>query len=237
MKIDDEALKSFYHSYLENHKPDSRNGCPSFEEILGLIDNDVGRRRRESLIAHIFQCASCAEEFDILRQIRKQEAELVLGIEELSPSESVRPGRRARFFKMGFIWRYATILAGICLVFGLFSFIRNRGESVRPGEAGQRGGISAAITLLPPKRSAAPPHLWMFRWEASFPAESYQLDILDAALFPLVSVPNLKAKEYRLSEPLARKVPRDGRWFWMITALTSEGIKICSPLQRISGNE
>ncbi len=237
MKIDDEGLKSLYQAFLKSRTPSSRTDCPSFEDILDLIDEEPERRRREDLIVHISQCALCAEEFDFLRAIRKQESLLVRGIERLSADTSAIPKPKIGSFAMRLIWRYATVLVGICLAFGLLKLARDHVPGTRPSGIGQRGAEAASIKLIKPKRMAAPPNLLTFRWEASFDVDVFQLEIFDEALFPVVSVPDLKVREYRLPEFFARQIPRRGSWSWMVTALTRNGVRISSPLQRFSRDD
>lgn len=234
MKIGDEELKSIYQAYLKSRNPQSRSGCPSFEDILGLIDRKPSRRRKEGLIVHISHCAPCAEEFDFLRAIRKQESLLVHEIERLSRERTAKPRSKVSFFGMRFVWRYAPILIGICLVFGIYKLTRNLSPGADLTGIGQRGAQTASIKLIKPKRMSTPPYLWVFRWEDAIDAEAYRLEIFDEGLFPIINVPGLKVREFRLPEPLAKKIPSTGRWSWMVTTQTRNGVRISSPLQPFS---
>jgi len=234
MKIGDEELKSIYQAYLKSRNPTSRSGCPSFDDILDLIDREPSKRRKEGLIVHLSQCAPCAEEFDFLREIRKQESLLAHEIERLSRERTAKPRSKVSLFGMRFVWRYAPILIGICLVFGIYQLARYFSPGADFTGIGQRGAQTASIKLIKPKRMSTPPYLWVFRWEDAIDAEAYWLEIFDEGLFPIINVPGIKVREFRLPEPLAKKIPSTGRWSWMVTVQTRNGVRVSSPLQPFS---
>lgn len=237
MKIDDEDLRNLFREYLRDRIPISRINCPPFEKFIDLIDGHCENVQKEDLIVHIAQCGPCAEEFILLRAIRKQESDLVHEIEETSPKTPSKIRPRTGFYSMPGFLRYASIIIGICTFFGLGIFGRFRFAGARAHRNEIRGSNAISLNLEKPRRTLTPPHLLTFRWEGSSNFISYRLEIFDEALFPIVTMPDLIAQEYSLPELISKNIPQAGSWSWMVTARFRNGEEISSNLQRLSLND
>jgi hypothetical protein len=173
----------------------------------------------------------CAEEFGLLRDIRRQETDLIAGIESVARASSRKGEPNGTRSRGPLVWTFAAALAGLLMIIGL-GWLRRDSAPTIAGQGGQQRGPDIAVPiLLKPERMSDSPYSWTFKWKDARNPESYRLEIFDEALFPVWTVADIKAREYRLPEDFSGRMPRTGSWFWTVTARYPDGSEASAPLR------
>lgn len=233
MKIDDELLKKAYDEYLNTRIPSSRQNCPDFDALTRLSDQYKLGCFKEDIIEHIFRCRPCADEFMFIKEVRRQQSILIDGIQQITEAAPPKSTLKMRTFNFYGMWKPATIGIGILFVFLFIWYrgFRSTTVSFRSAIAEEEHGVP--IRLFKPLRSQNAPFRLILRWTDTRPNSFYKLEIFDEALFPTLSVTNLRKHEFIIPEALARRMIQGGSWFWAITSYSSNGKEFSSSLHRI----
>ncbi len=199
--------------------------CPRPEEFARAFLDETPVERKFRLLDHMAACPDCCRDFQAVLELwrRKHEIPETLTVPEGGLAEACRKALadldRDRPRRAWFAFLHAKplpIAAGAAALF-LVAFAA---VSILTGPSApdlEREVSSGKIAFLAPRGDTlARPYL--FRWSPVKGAESYTLDVLDAALLPVLTVPNLTEAEHALSAEEAGRL-EPGKWyFWKVRA-------------------
>ena len=235
MKIDSNELKAQYQAYVESQKPISRKECPSTKKLLRLLRSRSSEKQATKIVDHISHCSYCAREFKFLVEVIRNENVLLQDIEQLLSSRQANESQKnddlktydsrmaRRYFFSRFSWRTALLITSFIIV----GFIISSRILFRTDEKYRTDHI-AGVELLQPVDEKISKTSLMFEWKDVKSSQYYILELFDKALVPIWKSDKIFKNSAVLPPELATKLQINSSYFWMITALISNGEQIKS---------
>ena len=218
MKIDLDQLRILYQRHVAAARPPDRHKCPSSWEMAGAFDTSLSIQKKRRIADHISECPYCREEFQML--LESERGGLYAGLNEERANSNPTPARSTRVNRhhaLPSLWRYASVLLGLCLaIFSVFFIIQ---QDSRPGVP--RANV-AALKLISPKADqllSIPP---VFRWEKSLACSTYILEIFDELMLPIWSSGEIQYSEVSLPLEVSQKLVPGKSYYWMVTGFTPD---------------
>ncbi|MDW7761773.1 MAG: hypothetical protein SCM96_14200 [Acidobacteriota bacterium] len=210
MKIDDQELRRLYGKSVQEKCLELRKPCPTLKKVFTFFRPGVSRKRKLHIIDHITSCASCSKEFAFLLEIHRKQEILIRYIHKESPASVPH----SRFL------RYAPVAAGLFLFVFVSLFLY---QNFTPSH---RHGIDKEpIQLVHPSGRTSLVYPLFFKWNADKEAEYYILEIFDASLRPFWRTTDIDSNFYLLPKDIISRMKPHEPYYWMITAVDSEGNK------------
>ena len=205
----DQELRKAYGRLLEIRFPGGREACASPEEILALVEKSDAEEMRLRTLDHVMACPGCREDFELLRAIAGNRAQLN------------RPLRSRLFIKPQRIaWA-----ASLVLLLGAGSLWMNA-QRKSPGAVMR--GDEQEIRLISPKAGARLSEGTTFVWHSLPEGYSYTLEILDQTGDVIVEG-STRDTTYTLSGALPGGEVEGLRWW--VTARTGTGARTSSEIR------
>ena len=225
MKISHRDLKELYRDYLEDKPPVSRAKCPSTQDIADCLRGESSKNRRNQIIDHIFQCASCHEEFEFALEIIREEEKFIHDLSTIIKEKN--HGKKNKFFQFQPFhpaWIYGFIfIMGVVLI---SLFVHNISE-----ERTYRGAESHSVTLITPNKKTILITQLEFEWKHVLNSDYFILEIFDESLYPIWKSDKITINHTLLSEEITNRLLKQKTYYWMVTAFLSDGKTIESRLQ------
>ena len=240
MKMTFDELKSSYKSHIRQQVPSSQVGCPSPETILHAFEPSTSSADKAKVVNHVAGCSLCLREFELWLSFLREEEKAINDIISWAKTDgkgAIAQSKKAKIQELPFspraqirsVWKWAFGLISAAAITGLF-FVGVK-SILMNSEDEERGRLPGLIHLVSPVQGQKVRIPFVFRWEQTPRAESYNLEIFDKALLPLWKSPRVEALQYELP-PQARQLIKKGEsYFWTITAWLEDGMKRESPLE------
>lgn len=239
MKNNYKNLKKLYKAYIKNKTLLYKEDCPSPEEILKCFKSKLSKKQKIKIIDHLIDCFYCAQEFEFILETLRFEKKIINDIDILlhsikkkSNCKAISSPKKQRLFFLQIPWKYAFLSAFIILTISVISvFIHNIFE-----RDGYRGVNLPQINLIDPigeKKFNSP---LVFKWSELKGSNYYILDIFDETLYPIWKSNKIYKNKFILPHEISRRLYKNERYFWMITAFYSNEVKFESPLKEFTIN-
>jgi len=210
MKIDDNELRRLYSKSVQEKCPELRKHCPTISNIVAFFRPWVSRKRKLRIIDHITSCTSCSAEFAFLLEIHRQQENIIRNINK----ESSASFPHSRFL------RYAPVAAGLFLFVFVSLFLY---QHFTPSH--RHSMDKEPIQLVQPSGRTSLVYPVFFKWNADIEAEYYILEIFDTSLRPFWRTTDIDSNSYLLPKDIISRMKPHEPYYWMITAVDSEGNK------------
>jgi len=225
MKINRKDLKELYMDYLEDKPSVPRAKCPSPQDITACLRGGSSVNKRNRIIDHVFQCADCHKEFELILELVREEKSLIHDLNTIIQEKKQRRAKKSfRFLTFRPAWIYGFIFViGVVLISML---VHNISE-----ERKYRGAESHSVTLITPNKKVALEKQLEFKWNHVQNSDYYILEIFDESLSPIWESDHITVNHASISETITNKLLKQKRYYWMVTAFLSDGKTIESRLQ------
>ena len=241
MKIKHKELQKLYKAYITENTPESRKNCPHPKEIINFFKSKTSEKQKTKIIDHIANCYSCAQEFEFILQIRRDERKLIEEIGKLLQSKEnisaikkragktvsyIREKRISFFPKLS--WKYAFLLVGIFIIISaIIIFLKSEKQEYR-------GENLEQINLIEPIKGKYSKSLLVFKWNAFKDSDYYILELFDETLFPVWKSNKIFKNHAVLPSETGKKLNENKTYFWMVTVFLPDGRKIESKIEEFT---
>ena len=225
MKINRKDLKELYMDYLEDKPSVPRTKCPSPQDITACLRGGSSVNKRNRIIDHVFQCAFCHKEFELILELVREEKKLIHDLNTIIQEKKQRRAKKSfRFLTFRPVWIYGFIFViGVVLISML---VHNISE-----ERKYRSAESHSVTLITPNKKVTLEEQLEFGWNHVQNSDYYILEIFDESLSPIWESDHITVNHASISETITNKLLKQKRYYWMVTAFLSDGKTIESRLQ------
>ena len=216
MKIDNEALKYYYKSFLEEISPPTRVNCPSPELLLKSLRFRISKRKNRKIIKHLFSCVHCSREFEFMIETIKKEKETDQEIGQLflqSPDEK-KPSKRNNSVPVSSIPKKLSYLTTGIVIIVLFSIFMLKTQKVPQF---RRTRASPLQIVFPNEIKLQLPQLY-FKWDTGQKSDYYIIEIFDETLLPIWRSDKLTISPFYPTEDLLVRLEYEKTYFWMVTS-------------------
>jgi hypothetical protein len=230
MKTNIIDLKHVYKDYLEDHKPSSRESCPSPKKLVLFVRSKMAGRDQEKFLNHATKCSYCLQEVRSFLDITKAESKFILEMSRLRNSAGQAERPQARPLARRWSWNTVSVVSAVVLVAAIATYSVVH-FSKRPDF---RRGPTAAIQLIAPVDRAVSSAALRFSWEAVPQAKYYIIETFDDTLDLIWRSESLTANEFRFSQDILQKFKPNEKYFWRVTGVLESRDKIKSRLKKFS---
>ena len=223
MKIGNEDLQRIYQAHVAGKGQESREACPSLDFLRKSFDPTSTRVEKDTIVDHISQCPSCAQEFDFLRQLSDREWELAQKLDGIRGS---RHGGRFILRKAlsavspRFEKRYATVFL---LVIGMIAGVLMLRHGL--GRNDGRGKMPPPLGLIQPLGRVPAASSLIFKWEPLPGPAAYVIELYDEALNQIWEGAKITVSVSALPASAMGKLARNKTYYWAVTAYDQNGNK------------
>jgi hypothetical protein len=228
MKTDLLGLKGAYRDFLEGNKPESRESCPSPEDLLLLVRSRISRRRKTKIMDHTAKCAYCLREVKTLLDVTDKENKFILAMNDALNSAAHEQPARTRPFAGRLSWSYVSVVSIVILLAGIAAYSIFRSSS-KPDSL---RGSAADIHLISPANKVVPGAELRFVWESLPNAKYYVIEAFDASLDLVWRSEAMTANAFNPPGDVLQKFRPDEAYFWTVTAILEGGNKIKSNMNK-----
>lgn len=185
--------------------------------IASSFEPSASIRDKKRIVDHISACSYCKEEFMLLVELRKAEAEPLAEAEGTLTCAIHREITTGKGHRHPLLWQYACVLIGLGLAFTSFFVLVQRKEL---SDVHRTSG--AGILTLAPEIDQTVSGPIVFRWLADPDAEYYVLELFDDALLPVWASEGIRGTQMKLPPDARSRLEFGQPYFWMITAYSQE---------------
>jgi hypothetical protein len=210
MKIDDQELRRLYGKSVQEKCLEFRKPCPTLKKVFSFFRPGVSRKRKLHIIDHITSCVSCSKEFAFLLEIHRKKEILIRHVHQESPASFPH----SRFL------RYAPVAAGLFLFVFVSLFLY---QNFTPSHRSSKD--KEPIRLVQPSGRTSLTDPIFFKWNAELEAEYFILEIFDTSLRPFWRMTDIDSNSFLLPQDISSRMKPHDPYYWMITAVDSEGHK------------
>lgn len=232
MKIDIDGLKASFRDSVREKAPSSFKDCPSPQKIVRLMRSGSSDKEATEIIDHITRCRSCFSEFEFVRDVVRQEKEILPEFGRLflsmakGPAQRKEPGWRA--FMPRLRWAAALFLVGVIIM----AAITLKPGLFRPSEK-YRSLPRAGVELTEPAGEKVIRSRLAFKWERVQNSRHYIVELFDQALAPVWRSDAITEESAAPPREVADSLEAGRPYFWMATAVLADGERVSSPLEKI----
>jgi hypothetical protein len=185
--------------------------------IAGSFEPSASIRDKKRIVDHISACSYCKEEFMLVVELRKAQADPLAERGGTLPGAIRREIARGRGHRHPLLWQYACVLIGLGLAFtSLFVLVHRR----EPSDV-YRTPVAGILTLAPEIDQTVSGPI-VFRWLSDPDAEYYVLELFDDALLPVWVSERIRGTRMKLPPDARSRLEVGQPYFWMITAYSQE---------------
>jgi len=217
MRIDRDSLRDLFQGYTDSKRPPCRGNCPAFMAIASSFEPSASIRDKKRIVDHISACSYCKEEFMLLVELRKAEADPLSEKGKTLPCPIPHEITKGKGHRHPLLWQYACVLIGLGLAFTSFFVLVQRKEL-----SDVRRTSGAGILTIAPEIDQTVSGLIVFRWLADPDAEYYVLELFDEALLPVWASERIRGTQMKLPPDARSRLEFGQPYFWMITAYAQE---------------
>ncbi len=242
MKINLEALRRLYTSYIADFTQISRENCPSPEILTECLRGQSSKKKKNRITEHISRCSYCMKEFQFILEIQRDEKKVIQKIAHLFDSHSKKNKSEKKSLKNPDVlkkkslfpflqktWNRAFFAAGAILIvaggLALYFLIH--------GGLGQkfRGTNIDHIMLIKPVRNKSARAPIVFHWRKMINSEYYILELFDDTLFPIWKSWKIPENKLELPQDIMESLSSGKNYHWFITGFFPGDRKIESSLE------
>jgi len=185
--------------------------------IASSFEPSASIRDKKRIVDHISACSYCKEEFMLLVELRKAEADPLSEKGKTLPCPIPHEITKGKGHRHPLLWQYACVLIGLGLAFTSFFVLVQRKEL-----SDVRRTSGAGILTIAPEIDQTVSGLIVFRWLADADAEYYVLELFDEALLPVWASERIRGTQMKLPPDARSRLEFGQPYFWMITAYAQE---------------
>jgi hypothetical protein len=226
MKISDDDLRRIYQEYLKSNSPSSRENCPDPKTILNSLRSTKFSRKKAKIINHVSICFHCAKEFEFLLDTLRQESDFNKKLAKFAPPSNEN-SESAHFRKLKILVPAASIVFFVTIFLGYFAFKYINSRELR-------SPITTCLELENPIDSTIELHNQIFEWTQIPAISHYQIEIFDYSLSPIWVSKEIFSNSYKAPPLLINMLSSSDTYFWMVTAIYSDGRSIESRLGKFT---
>jgi hypothetical protein len=234
MNITHKEICDLYRAYLNEKIPLSRKQCLSIVDIMKFFYPRTRKGIKTKIVDHISRCALCAQEFELLLEIKRGTDSLSEDIGSWLESKPVssKPRRSfmRRFFILQVIRNYAVVFVGIIFLCTSLLLLFQKGPIALFRIPMERESRLPGIHLIEPLHGRVSRTHLVFKWDENKFVDHYVLEIFDEALLPVWRSPQLFENLCSIPSEMTKKLPSFKTYLWMVTGYTKTGNAIESPL-------
>lgn len=241
MKMKNKELIKSYKAYIMENVPLSRESCPPCEDIISFFKPKTSEKQRSRIIDHITKCFFCAQEFEFILQIQREEEKLIEGIgKSLQSKENIEfikkgagknsnhSSKRPKLFFPRLSWKYALPLLLVAVIISTLLVFQNLGKRE------YRGPDLIKVRLIEPINGKYSKSLLVFRWNEFKNSEYYILELYDEALYQIWKSDKIIKNKIILPPEVTKSLDTNKTYFWMVTAFLPDGKKIESEIEEFT---
>lgn len=216
----DERLRSIYAARVASTAPANRSNCPTPEQLAEIARGARGDgSARLALLDHVFACAECRPEFELLR-----------AVESSADEEPVVSVARANAARVWFTGPRIAAAAALLVAVGIGGYsLRGALDSVEANTV--RGGAadSSDVVVVSPTPATASAQ---FVWRKVPGAVTYEVQVLDTTGSVLLSSVGSDTV-YMPTEAERLRLQAAGTVDWFVAAKRADGNERRSSIARV----
>ncbi len=216
MKIDNEALKKNYDSFLEEISPPARSNCPSPEILLKSLRGS--KRKNRKIIKHLFSCAFCSREFEFMIETIRKEKEIKRELDQLLLliPDKKKLIKKYRTVTISTIPKKLLYFTTGMLIIALVSIFLLK----IPKDPQFRKTRASPIHIVFPNEAKLQRTQLYFEWGIFPESDYYIIEVFDETLLQIWMSEKLTNSPYHPTEDLLDKLESNQTYFWMVTAFS-----------------
>ena len=188
--------------------------CPTPETLWSAVRGELPAPQMEAVVDHVAACASCAEDWRLAAELRREEEKAA------TVPGKVIPGRFGQWRPLA---AAAALAAGLLIAVGVY-----RVNQPAP-EPTYREAQHAGIRSLLPEQQALPREAAVLRWSPLAGAVSYDVQVSTEDLRAVATAKGQTATEYRIPQNALSGLPSGTRLLWQVDAVRADGSHENSP--------
>jgi hypothetical protein len=188
--------------------------CPTPETLWSAVRGELSAPQMEAVVDHVAACASCAEDWRLAAELRREEEKAAAG-----PAKVI-PGRFGQWRPLA---AAAALAAGLLIAVGVY----RANQPVQ--EPTYREAQHAGIRSLLPEKQALPREAAVLRWSPLAGAVSYDVQVSTEDLRAVATAKGQTATEYRVPQSALSGLPSGTRLLWQVEAVRPDGTHETSP--------
>lgn len=237
MKKNNKDLQLFYKDHAMEQVPLSQKACPNAKELVNFFRAKLSKKRVDKIVDHITNCRCCAQEFECILSISREEKKFVEEIGKIVQFETDGAALKKRFDKihmtkkkfikpifLKLMWKYAFIFFGVAIFLSVFIIFKST-EKIE-----YRGENPYKLYLIEPKDSQYAKLPLLFKWNKVKDSNYYVLELFDETLYPVWKSDNIFENNIFLPKEIANNMIKNKVYFWMVTACLFDGKKVESEM-------
>jgi len=224
MRLNNNDLRQIFMSNINENTAITRKECPSPKEMLRLFRIKKLKKKKTRIIDHITNCYHCAHEFGFILKALRYEKEMNQVAEKLIATNNIKDDSPR------LSWKLASAVAGISAVCIFITVLIISNAFDRPRF---RGSALSTIDLILPQSKNILKSALSFRWEIVRDSEYYIFELYDETLYQIWRSDKIFENNYILPKNIVSSLEANKTYFWMISAIFPNGIKMESRLKEI----
>ena len=227
MKINQSDLKEIYENYLKDRRVGSGELCPSDEDLLSWLRSKLPKKEKNRITDHVVNCYDCAQVVKRLSDRIRKENGIIYEIKKSIDANYAEPQQEALAPPRRLSWKiisFASTLALLATIATLSVFYFSP-------RSGLRGGASSDIIPVSPINKPFKANEVKFVWKGLPNVKYYFVDVFDSSLAFLWRSNPVLHREIIPSKDLLQKLIPKETYFWMVTGVLKNEIKVKSKLK------
>jgi hypothetical protein len=237
MKINNKDMQFLYKDHIMEHVPFPQKACPNPKELVNFFRTKLSKRRANKIIDHIMNCCHCAQEFEYILSILREEKVFVEKINKIIQFDTAKKALKKRFDKihitkikfikptfLKLMWKYAFVFFGVAILLLVFIIFKSSEKIEYRGEGPYK------LRLIEPKEFQSSRIPLLFKWNKVKDSNYYVLELFDEKLYRVWKSDSVFENRIFLPKDISKKVGKNKTYFWMVTAFFRDGKKIESEM-------
>ncbi len=227
MNISDDKLKNLYREYLIDTAAASRENCLKPETILKSLRSPHHSRKKAIILDHVSRCFHCAQEFDFILNTLRQESNLNQEIGKTASRTSAKNSQSSLPRKFPKLIPVAALISVIVISAGYYTFKYVQKKEYRSLRA-------SPLELTNPVDRPVGVGELIFEWKDISETCHYKVEVFDESLLPIWKGEDIYSNYIKATPTLLRKLDKGKTYFWMVTAVCTDGRIVESRLEKFS---
>jgi hypothetical protein len=210
-----------YRKYFQTRGPQKTGGCAELGEIASFFSHRTSRKKKYRLLRHIFDCETCRNEFDWLRDLNLRAVSLGEDVKRLNQVS------RSNFLLKRWSW---IGIGAATLTISLFLIVPAHRISPKSGAVYRESAQLQFRDVVPYLGGVVTRANLHFSWKTPLPGGSFIFELYDPALALIWRSPTIAETAIRIPENILRILREDQLYYWSISGTWDDKSFIESPL-------
>jgi hypothetical protein len=234
MKITHKDLCNLYQAYVNGKISSSVGGCLSHETLNKFFRVRTPADYKTEIIDHITECASCAQEFTLLLEIRRGanlfNQELGIWVDKNTTSQLKKKSFLGLTYTSKLLWSKVIVLLEIILFFTCLLLLFKIFPQLNLNKEELRENNQQIGRIFDLSNSRLTKSNMLFTWSQNELVEYFVLEIFDESLMLIWRSQILFESRFLIPVKLSNEWNSNKYYFWIVTGFTKTGGIIESPL-------